>query len=81
MSASDGPETPPADQRPGDDWSTLLLAIARGRDRRAFEQLFLHFAPRVKSYMLRGGMPPGAAEDTLERKKGARLGGGPSSPP
>jgi RNA polymerase sigma-70 factor (ECF subfamily) len=51
----------------GDDlranWVRLLGAVAATQDREAFAQLFEHFAPRVKSYMLRSGASePGAEE-------------------
>ena len=44
----------------------LILAIASGRDRAAFAELFRHFAPRVKSYMLRLGAPPEMAEELAQ---------------
>jgi len=56
------PEVPAA----SDEWNRLVVAIAEGRDRAAFEALFGHFAPRIKSYMLRGGMPPAAAEEIAQ---------------
>ena len=49
-----------------DEWSTLLTAIARRRDRQAYERLFGFFAPRIKSYMLRAGMAPTLAEDIAQ---------------
>lgn len=51
--------------RPGDP-AALILAIAHKADRRAFADLFAHFAPRVKSYMLRLGAPPEAAEELAQ---------------
>ena len=53
------------DTRPGDP-AALILAIAGAGDRRAFSELFAHFAPRVKSYMLRLGAPPEAAEELAQ---------------
>lgn len=44
----------------------LILAIAREQDREAFKALFGHFAPRVKSYMLRLGAGPEAAEELAQ---------------
>ncbi len=44
----------------------LIVAIAERRDREAFTQLFGHFAPRVKSYLLRGGMSAAVAEDMMQ---------------
>lgn len=44
----------------------LILAIASTQDRAAFAELFQHFAPRVKSYMLRLGAPPETAEELAQ---------------
>ena len=44
----------------------LVLAIARDRDREAFQALFLHFAPRLKSYLQRSGADAGEAEDVVQ---------------
>ena len=57
---------PAAGARAGDDWSVALLAVARGRDRRAFAALFAQFAPRVKAFMMRAGMAPAAAEEIAQ---------------
>jgi len=58
--------------------AALIAAVAARADRAAFAELFEHFAPRVKSYMLRLGAPPEAAEElaqeallTVWRKAGA----------
>lgn len=66
MSASDGHSEPAADVSTGDEWTVALLAIARNRDRQAYQRVFLHFAPRVKSYMMRAGMAPSAAEEIAQ---------------
>lgn len=47
-------------------WNDLLLAVARAQDRRAFEALFAHFAPRIKAYLLRLGAGAGMAEDLAQ---------------
>jgi RNA polymerase sigma-70 factor, ECF subfamily len=47
-------------------WSDCIVAIARTRDRDQFAKLFAHFAPRLKSFFLRQGMPPGTAEDLAQ---------------
>ena len=44
----------------------MIVAIARDRDRAAFADLFEHFAPRVKSYMMRLGAPPEGAEELAQ---------------
>ncbi len=48
------------------DLSALIVAIARRGDRAAFATLFSHFAPRVKSYMLRLGATQEAAEELAQ---------------
>ena len=44
----------------------MIVAIASRRDRAAFASLFDHFAPRVKSYMMRLGAVPEAAEELAQ---------------
>lgn len=44
----------------------LIVAIARHRDRDAFAALFEHFAPRVKGYLIRLGLPPAQAEEMAQ---------------
>lgn len=50
----------------GDPFSAAIVAIAERGDRAAFAALFDHFAPRVKSYMLRLGAGPEAAEELAQ---------------
>ena len=47
-------------------WEALLIAVAETGDRDAFSRLFAHFAPRVKSYLLRQGSSPSQAEDIAQ---------------
>ena len=47
-------------------WEAHLLAVAETGDRDAFSRLFVHFAPRVKSYLLRQGSSPSQAEDIAQ---------------
>ncbi len=54
------------DAAPRPDLSALIVAIARRSDRVAFATLFNHFAPRVKSYMLRLGATQEAAEELAQ---------------
>jgi RNA polymerase sigma-70 factor (ECF subfamily) len=49
-----------------DDHAALVLAVARDRDRAAFQALFLHFGPRVKAYLMRLGAPAAQAEDLAQ---------------
>ena len=51
------------DTRP--DWNALLCSVA-DQDRAAFAALFAHFAPRVKSYMLRLGSDSTQAEELAQ---------------
>ncbi|MBS0412093.1 MAG: sigma-70 family RNA polymerase sigma factor [Proteobacteria bacterium] len=44
----------------------LIAAVSERADRDAFAELFEHFAPRVKSYMLRLGAAPEAAEELAQ---------------
>lgn len=39
-------------RRTKDEWAPLMLRVAEHSDRRAFEQLFAHFAPRLKSFCM-----------------------------
>jgi RNA polymerase sigma-70 factor (ECF subfamily) len=50
----------------GETFAELIAAIAVRADRSAFAALFGHFAPRVKSYMLRLGAPPPLAEELAQ---------------
>jgi RNA polymerase sigma-70 factor (ECF subfamily) len=50
----------------GKRWSACVLAVAKARDREQFAQLFAHFAPRLKSFFLRMGVPAGTAEDLAQ---------------
>lgn len=44
----------------------LLRRVAQAQDRAAFQFLFLHFAPRIKSYLLRTGTSSQQAEDLAQ---------------
>jgi len=48
------------------EWSVCIVAIATSSDRQAFARLFRHFAPRVKSYLLRFHMDGSAAEELAQ---------------
>jgi RNA polymerase sigma-70 factor (ECF subfamily) len=52
-----------------DKWSTLLVEVGESQDRRAFAQLFAHFAPLLKSFAQasrQDGWFPGLAEDLVQ---------------
>ena len=46
--------------------SDLIAAVGERRDRRAFARLFDLYAPRLKSYLVRGGASEEAAEDLVQ---------------
>lgn len=50
----------------GDQFVDLLTRIATSKDRMAFATVFDHFAPRVKSFMMRKGSNPEQAEDLVQ---------------
>lgn len=43
-----------------------ILDLARRRDQEAFVRLFLQFAPKVKSYLIRQGLRPEVAEELAQ---------------
>jgi RNA polymerase sigma-70 factor, ECF subfamily len=48
------------------NWASLIVAIATRRDREAFEQVFLHFAPRVKAMLMKLGTTAELADDLAQ---------------
>jgi RNA polymerase sigma-70 factor, ECF subfamily len=50
----------------GDQFVDLLTRIAASKDRLAFAAVFDHFAPRVKSFMMRKGSNAEQAEDLVQ---------------
>ena len=50
----------------GDQFVHLLTQIATSKDRMAFTTVFDHFAPRVKSFMMRKGSNAEQAEDLVQ---------------
>ncbi len=46
--------------------SRLLMLIATDRDSQAFALLFKHFAPRLKTFLMRSGMPANIAEELAQ---------------
>ena len=49
-----------------EELNNLAQAVARNGDRQAFAALFKHFAPRVKSYLIRLGTSEGLAEELAQ---------------
>ena len=46
--------------------NALVLMVGRTRDAGAFKELFDHFGPRVKGYLMRLGCSPAIAEDLAQ---------------
>jgi RNA polymerase sigma-70 factor (ECF subfamily) len=56
----------PANIGRNDNYAELLARVAATKDRAAFAQLFDHFAPRLKSFMMRKGSNAEQAEDLAQ---------------
>ncbi|OYW98417.1 MAG: RNA polymerase subunit sigma [Caulobacter vibrioides] len=48
------------------DGGALITRIAQSQDRAAFAELFAHYAPRVKTLLVRSGSTPSAAEELAQ---------------
>ncbi|MDG1736683.1 MAG: sigma-70 family RNA polymerase sigma factor [Paracoccaceae bacterium] len=48
------------------DQTAFIIAVRDNRDRAAFAQLFDHFAPRLKGFMMRSGVGSGQAEEIVQ---------------
>ena len=53
-------------RRVDDPWSARIAAITERQDRAAFTDLFNHFAPRVKAYIVRNGASESQAEEIAQ---------------
>ena len=49
-----------------EEMNELVRAVATSGDRQAFAVLFKHFAPRVATYLVRGGTPAATAEELAQ---------------
>lgn len=49
-----------------DHWVTCLERIRDNKDQKAFVDLFQHFAPRVKAFLMRGGTDAALADETAQ---------------
>lgn len=47
-------------------WVVLMERMRKHRDQSAFASLFRHFAPRVKGFLMRAGMPEALAEECTQ---------------
>jgi hypothetical protein len=56
----------PAAQAPAVTFDDLLVAVGATRNRDAFVRLFEHYAPRVKSFLMKGGLTPEQADRLAE---------------
>jgi RNA polymerase sigma factor (sigma-70 family) len=48
------------------DWAALLLQVRDHQDKAAFAALFRHFAPRVKSFLMKSGATEALAEECAQ---------------
>jgi RNA polymerase sigma-70 factor (ECF subfamily) len=55
-----------AENRTEDNWAALLIRVRDQRDEAAFAELFRHFAPRVKGFLMKSGAAAGVAEDCAQ---------------
>ena len=53
------------------DWNACLKRIRDAHDQSSFIALFRHFAPRVKTYLIRCGGTPDQAEDAMQEAMAA----------
>ena len=51
------------DDSKGHSWEELMLMVSTNQDRSAFKKLFNHFAPRIKSFLMKAGADPTMAEE------------------
>jgi RNA polymerase sigma-70 factor (ECF subfamily) len=49
-----------------DDFDAWMVAVAHHQDRAAFARLFAHFAPRLKTWLIRTGSEPALADDLVQ---------------
>ena len=48
------------------NYENLIVLVGRDGDRSAFAALFAHFAPRIKSYLMRAGSDAGQADELTQ---------------
>ncbi len=60
------PKAPPRKSVKSEDLSSLILAVAGDQDRVAFRQLFDHFGPRVKAFMIGQPTDSSLAEEIVQ---------------
>ena len=55
-----------AKEKTASDMAALLQAVAKHRSRGAFQQIFHHYAPQVKAFLINRGLSHAAADDVLQ---------------
>lgn len=50
----------------GPSFDDMLVRIGQERDRESFMELFRYFAPRIKSFLMRGGLPEAQADELAQ---------------
>jgi RNA polymerase sigma-70 factor (ECF subfamily) len=55
-----------AADEPGSSFEDLLLAAGKPRDKESFMALFQYFAPRVKSFLIKGGIGEAQADELAQ---------------
>lgn len=48
------------------NFNELLEAVGQNKDKDAFVQIFEHFAPRIKSFLMKGGASPETADELAQ---------------
>lgn len=54
------------EEKPVGEWVAHVIRIREHQDKSAFAELFRHFAPRVKSFLMRSGADPSMAEECTQ---------------
>ena len=62
---------PLAQQNTSQDWSDVLAELAETKDKTLFVELFKHFAPKVKAYIIRLGLIESSAEELMQETMAA----------
>lgn len=47
-------------------YDSMLVNIAENKDKQSFIELYEHFAPRVKSFLMKGGLPESQADELAQ---------------
>ena len=49
-----------------DHWAKCILSVSSEKDKEAFSSLFTHFAPRIKSFLMKSGTEAIIAEECAQ---------------